>query len=76
MQVYNYNTLNRNIGSLLNDAIADDVIIHNYKGKDFRITPLFQEIEKESPFEHVPCLNLNISTEEIVNIIRESREER
>jgi hypothetical protein len=75
MQIYNYSTFDNNLGNLLTKALSDEIIIQDYKGNNFSVKPVKVFEHEASPFEKVPCLNLNISTKKIVDIIREGREE-
>jgi hypothetical protein len=57
----------------LDSALYDEVIINN-AGQEFRLLPVnIQDKNKKSPFAGIKCLNANISTQEIVEIIREGR---
>jgi len=58
--------------ALLNRASLEDILIRN--GDDvFRILPVREGGAKKSPFDGVKCLKTAISTQEIVEAIRESR---
>ncbi len=70
MNVYSYSHLKKNIDSLFEKAVEDGGI--KIKGKDGKIFVLSPD-EKSSPFD-VKGINKKISKDEILNVIRESRE--
>ena len=71
--VYNYSKARQNLASLLDLAAREgEVRIRRKDGRVFVIRP---EPTVESPLD-VEGLSLNISTEEVVQIIREGREAR
>jgi hypothetical protein len=55
-------------------ALTDEVIINNKNGMSYKILPI-KNVEKKgkSPFEDIPCITADITTQEIVDLIRESR---
>ena len=56
---------------VFNAAEANDVIINSDDGKSYKLLP----VEKSnSPFYNIPKVKLGITTQEIVEIIRECRE--
>ena len=68
-----YSESQKDLPALLEEAgRSGGVRIQLADGKAFVITP---EAVKRSPLD-VPGIDLGVSTEEIVNIIRESRERR
>ena len=56
-----------------NAALKSDVIINNNDGNSFKIVPVENGKEGKSPLEDIPGINLNITTQEIVEILRECR---
>lgn len=71
MIVYTYSEARQNLAALLDRAAEEgEVRIRRKDGQIFVIKPLSHPT---SPLE-VPSVNLEISTEEIVRIIREGRE--
>jgi hypothetical protein len=51
-------------------ALTDEVIINN-NGNSYKLLPIKQT--GKSPFEDIPRIKLDITTQEIVDLIRESR---
>ena len=72
MRVYNYSEARQNLASLLNNALKEEIIIKRRNGSSFRIIPV-EENKKTSPLE-VEGINCNITIEEILASVRESRE--
>jgi hypothetical protein len=71
--VYNYSKAKQNLSALLEQAVKEgEVRIKSNDGQVFVIKP---ETQKDSPLD-VDGISLNISTTEIVEIIREGRETR
>ena len=52
-------------------AKADEAIINNTDGNSYRLLPITKQ--GKSPFDNIPRVKLGISTQEIVEIIRECR---
>ena len=70
-----YSEARKNFSNLLNRVKIDGAaIVRRADGSKFRIT--VEEAEKKSPFDGIkPVLGkVNLSREEIVDIVRESRE--
>ena len=58
---------------LLNDALKDEVIIDN-EGMRYKILPVRNETYAgKSPLEDIPRMKLNVTTQEIVEILQECR---
>ncbi len=75
MLVMTYSDARRNFSSLLNKVKVDGAaIVKRADGSRFKIT--VDEDEKKSPFDGItPVLKgLNMSTDEIVSLVREGRE--
>jgi len=71
MQVYTYSEARQKLSSVLEEAEnTGKVIIRRKDGRTFALTP---EKSVTSPLD-VPTIKANITTEEIVEIIREGRE--
>jgi len=71
MKTYSYSEVERNLSTILNTALTQDVIIRKRDGRKFRIIPV-TENTSQSPFE-VPGINTGISTKDIVDILKQSR---
>ncbi|MDR2053464.1 MAG: type II toxin-antitoxin system Phd/YefM family antitoxin [Treponema sp.] len=77
MRIYNYSEARQNFTSVLNTALREEVIVTRKDGSKFKIIPI--ETKKSgghSPLEHITGIKANVSTEELVEIIREGREGR
>lgn len=72
MRVYNYSEARQNFASILNTALNEEVIIARKDGSKFKVVPITEK-KSESPFD-VGGIDTNIKTEEILDIIRDSRE--
>ena len=51
---------------------ADEVIINN-EGMQYKILPINNNIKGKSPLEDIPRVKLNVTTQEIVELIQECR---
>ena len=71
MRVYNYSEARQRFASILNDALNEEVIIRRKDGSRFKIVPLTDN-KKSSPF-NVAGINAEISTGEILDVLREER---
>ena len=70
MRVYAYSEARQKLASALNKAAETDmVIIKRRDGRKFAVTP---HKEAASPLD-VPSINVKISTEELVGLIRAER---
>jgi hypothetical protein len=59
---------------VFNAALVDEVIINNRDGNSYKLLPLKETIKAgKSPLEDIPRIKLNITTEEIVELLRECR---
>jgi antitoxin (DNA-binding transcriptional repressor) of toxin-antitoxin stability system len=72
MRVFNYSEARQNFASIFNMATEDDVIIAKKDGSRFKIVPLTRN-ENRSPFD-VPGIKSKVTTKEILEVIRETRE--
>lgn len=72
MKMYKYEEA-RDLSSVLNVATLEDVIVTNEEGAHFRISALHENNTGKSPFEGITGIKANVTTEELVEIIRESR---
>ena len=71
MRTFKYLEAQQNFSAVLNTALTQDVVIRKRNGQKFRIIPVKENIN-QSPFE-VSGINTNMSTEEIVEILKQSR---
>ena len=70
MLVFDVLEFTQDTKKVFNAALKDEVIIKNNDGNSYKLLPLEKE---KSPFENVPRIKLGITTQEIVEIIKESR---
>ena len=74
MQVIDFAEFTQDISKVFRTALFDEVIINNSDGNQYRLLPIKENSSfGKSPFEGIPRIKLNISTEEIVEILQESR---
>jgi hypothetical protein len=74
MQVFDYNEFTRNISKVFNTALIDEVIINNEDGNSYKLFPIKgKDAAGKSPLENIPRVKLNITTAEIVELLREGR---
>jgi hypothetical protein len=73
MQVFDYTDFTQNLSKVFDMALVDEVIINNKDGNSYKLLPIKNKTEGKSPFEDIPCINANITTQKIVEILRESR---
>ena len=70
MLVFDVSEFTRDVSKVFNAALTEEVIINN-DGNSYRLLPM--EPKGKSPFDNVPRVKLGITTQEIVEIIRECR---
>lgn len=70
MKVYTYSQARQKLSELLNEALREEVLIRRRDGTLFSVT---SKRKKRSPFD-IEGIDTDISTGEIVNAVRESRE--
>ena len=74
MLIFDISEFANNSKKVLDAALTDQVILKNTNGKSYKLVPIMEiQNTKKSPFENVPQIKLNITTEEIVEILRECR---
>lgn len=71
MRVYNYLEAQQDLSAVLNTALTQDVIVRKQNGQRFKISPIKENID-HSPFD-VAGINTNITTEELVETLKQSR---
>ena len=77
MRVFNYSEARQNLTTVLNIAMKEEVIIRRKDGSRFKIVPLDVSKEKgKSPLEGIQGVKTNVTTQELLDIIREGREGR
>jgi hypothetical protein len=74
MQVFDYIDFSRDSTKAFDMALVDEVIVKNPNGYSYKILPIKDDDTPEkSPFEDIPGIKLNITTQEIVELLREGR---
>ena len=76
MRVYNYSEARQNFTTVLNTALKEEVIIRRKDGSKFKIVPVKEDKKGKSPLEGIKGVKANVTTSELVEIIREGREGR
>ncbi|MDR1316611.1 MAG: prevent-host-death protein [Spirochaetales bacterium] len=74
MQVFDYTEFSQDMTKAFNAALVDEVIINNRDGNSYKLLPIKKKIKiGKSPLEDIPRVKLNITTQEIVELLRECR---
>ena len=74
MLVFNISDFTKNASKIFDAALTDEVIIKNNDGNSYKLLPIKNDSKKgKSPLEDIPCITADITTQEIVEIIRENR---
>ena len=73
MLVFDVSDFTQNATKVFDAALTDEVIINNKNGKSYRIIPINDEKKEKSPLEDIPYITADITTQEIVDLVRESR---
>jgi len=77
MRIYNYSEARQNFTTVLNTALKEEVIIRRKDGSRFKIVPIDADREKDkSPLEGIKGVKADITTQELIEVIREGREGR
>ena len=73
MRTYNYNEAANDLSIILDSALTEEVIIQNQDGINYKLTPLSEKNVGKSPFEGIKGIKAKVTTQELVEIIREGR---
>jgi hypothetical protein len=71
MLVFDVSEFTQNTTKVFDSALTDEVIINNNDGNSYKLLPIKQT--GKSPFEDITRIKLDITTQEIVEILRECR---
>ncbi|MCL2478714.1 MAG: prevent-host-death protein [Treponema sp.] len=71
MLIIDISDFSKDITKAFDAALTDEVIIKNKDGMSYKILPI--EKNGKSPFEDIPYITANITTQEIVKLIKENR---
>ena len=75
MRVYNYSDARQNFATVLNTALKEEVIISRKDGSKFRLISISKNKKKaKSPLEDIKGIKTNITMDDILSVLRESRE--
>ena len=73
MQVFDITEFTQDIPKVFNTALIDEVVIYN-DGNRYQLLPVRENNRTgKSPLEDIPRIKLNITTQEIVEILQECR---
>jgi hypothetical protein len=74
MKVYNYSEARQNFATVLNTALKEDVIISRKDGSKFKLISMHENKKRgKSPLENIKGIKADISMDDILDAIRESR---
>ena len=73
MLIFSISDFAKDTKKIFDAALTDEVVINNYDGNSFKIVPLNNLKTGKSPLEDIPGIDLKITTQEIVEILRECR---
>jgi len=73
MLVFDISDFTQNVTKVFDAALTDEVIINNKDGKSYKILPINDNKEGVSPLKDIPYITADITTQEIVDLIRENR---
>ena len=77
MRIFNYSEARQHFTSVLNTALKEEVIIRRKDGSRFKIVPMDTGTEKgKSPLEGIEGIKADVTTKELLEVIREGREGR
>jgi hypothetical protein len=74
MLVFDISEFTQNAAKVFDAALTEEVIISNKDGNSYKILPLKKDNKTgKSPFEDIPYITADITTQEIVELLREGR---
>jgi hypothetical protein len=73
MRTYNYSEVADDLSLVLDSALSEEVIVKNKDGINFRISPINEINGGKSPLEGIKGIKAKVTTQELVEIIREGR---
>ena len=74
MLVLDYIEFTKDIPKAFRTALVDEVIIKNDDGHRYKLFPIKEnDREGKFPLEDIPRIKLNVTTQEIVEILQECR---
>jgi hypothetical protein len=77
MKFLNYSEAQQNFSTVLNTAVDDDVIITRSDGSKFKIVFINKKnTDLKSPFEGIKGIQTNVTMKDILEAIKQGRENR
>jgi hypothetical protein len=73
MLVIDISDFTQNVSKIFDAALNDEVIVNNKNGMSYKILPINDNKKGKSPLEDIPYITADITTQEIVELIRENR---
>ena len=74
MLVFDFYEFMQDTTKVFDAALTDEVIVNNKDGSSYKILPIKNGKErKKSPLEDIPYITADITTKEIVELLRENR---
>ena len=73
MLIFSIADFSKDTKKVFDAALTNEVVIKNSDGNSFKIVPIKNPETGKSPLEDIPGIDLNITTQEIVEILRECR---
>jgi hypothetical protein len=74
MLIFEYTDFTEDATKIFNAVLTNEVIVNAKDGNRYKILPIKNENKiGKSPFEDIPCIEANITKQEIVELLRESR---
>ncbi|MCL2834696.1 MAG: prevent-host-death protein, partial [Treponema sp.] len=71
MLIFDISDFSQNLAKALDAALTDEVIVNNKDGRSYKILPIPDTDKKgKSPLEDIPYITADITTKEIVELIR------
>ena len=71
MLIFSVSDFTQDTKKIFDAALIDEVIIKNNDGNNYKLLPIKQL--SKTPFDNIPRVKLGITTQEIVETIRECR---
>jgi hypothetical protein len=74
MLIFDYTDFTQDAIKIFDAALTNEVIVNNKDGNRYKILPIKDEKQAgKSPLEDIPYIEADITTQEIVELLRESR---
>ncbi|MDR2345723.1 MAG: hypothetical protein LBE18_06620 [Planctomycetaceae bacterium] len=74
MLIFDYADFTQDATKIFDAALTNEVIVNNKDGNSYKILPINAEKQTgKSPLEDIPYIEANITTQEIVELLRENR---